>query len=60
MLNVHSANVTSFKANLENYKMENILDNRNNFWEISCLMLDKIEGSANYLVNREESPKRVK
>ena len=29
-----SADVTSFKANLENYKMDKILDSRNNFWEI--------------------------
>ena len=29
-----SADVTSFKANLGNYKMEKILEGRNNFWEI--------------------------
>ena len=34
--------------------METNLDSRNNFRQISCLILDKIEGNTNYLVNKHK------
>ena len=34
--------------------MEKILDSRNNFREISCLILDKIDGNTNYFVNKHK------
>ena len=47
-----SADVNSFKANLENYKMENMdTIDTGNFWEISHHVLNKIE-CVNYLINR--------
>ena len=34
--------------------MEKIIDSRNNFREISCLILDKIDGNTYYFVNKHK------
>ena len=47
-----SADVNSFKANLENYKMENMdTIDTGIFWEISYHVLNKIE-CVNYLISK--------
>ena len=43
-----SVDVPSFKSNLEIFKREN------NYWEVSNLIINKIEGNSNYLVNKQK------
>ena len=48
-----SNDVNIFKANLEKFKKECTARNENNFWEVSNLILDKIEGNPSYLANKD-------
>ena len=44
-----SGSVTSFKINLDKFKFESVNSSSNNFWEVSNLIIDKIEGNPNYI-----------
>ena len=49
-----SENVLDFKINLEKFKKDGIKRNiKFNFWESSDLIIEKIEGNPNYLVNKD-------
>ena len=48
----NSTSVEQFKVHLELYKKQSINDINGNFWEVSNIVLDKIEGK-NYLKNKE-------
>ena len=47
-----SSSVEMFKANLESFKKECIKSTDCNFWEVSRILLDKIEGPS-YVHNKE-------
>ena len=49
----NSSNVDMFKANLESFKKGCISINENNFWDVSRILLEKIEGPS-YLQNKEK------
>ena len=49
----NSVDVNSFKINLDRFKKECIHSDDNNFWEVSNLVLSKIEGNASYLERKE-------
>lgn len=49
-----SENVLDFKINLEKFKIDTVNSNINNFWEISSLIIEKIEGHRSYLVNKDK------
>ena len=49
-----SDSVTDFKINLEKFKKESVDQSCNNFWEVSNVILDKIEGNPNYLSRKEK------
>ena len=46
-----SSSVHDFKINLNQFKMDNISFETNNFWEVSDEVISKIEGD-NYLINK--------
>ena len=48
-----SVDVPSFKSNFEIFKRHCSHNSENNYWEVSNLIIDKIEGKSNYLVNRQ-------
>ena len=50
----NSVDVNSFKINLDRFKKECIHSDDNNYWEVSNLILDKLEGNASY-IDRKES-----
>ena len=49
-----SGSVTSFKINLDKFKFESVNSSSNNFWEVSDLIIDKIEGNPNYMTRKEK------
>ena len=49
-----SDSVLDFKVNLETFKRESSDHNVNNFWEISNIIIDKIEGNPNYLTRKDK------
>ena len=46
-----SKSVNSFKSNLQNFKNNSIMTDLGNYWEVSDIVLGKIEGK-NYLTNK--------
>ena len=48
-----SSSVNMFKMNLEIFKKESIDTKDSNFWDVSRVILDKIEGTS-YLKNKEK------
>ena len=44
----NSQDVNEFKANLDRFKKESIHSDENNFWEVSRIILEKIEGNPCY------------
>ena len=51
--NKFSGSVTSFKINLDKFKFESVNSSSKNFWEVSNLIIDKIEGNPNYITRKE-------
>ena len=49
-----SVHVPFFKSNLEIFKRDCSHNSENNYWEVSNLKIDKIEGMSNYLVNKQK------
>ena len=49
-----SGSVTSFKMNLDKFKFESVYSSSNNFWEVSDLIINKIEGNPNYMTRKEK------
>ena len=49
-----SVDVPSFKSNLEIFKRDCSHNSENNYWEVSNLIINKIEGNSNYLVNKQK------
>ena len=49
-----SVDVPSFKSNLEIFKRDCSHNSEHNYWEISNLIINKIEGNSNYLVNKQK------
>ena len=49
-----SNSVDSFKANLEKFKKECSSSHNDNYWEVSNLIIDKIEGKSAYLENKDK------
>ena len=49
-----SKNVNCFKSNLEKFKKSTHDRNIDHFWEVSEIIIDKIEGSASYLENKSK------
>ena len=47
-----SENVINFKIKLYKFKNESVDSWSNNFWEVSNLIINKIEGNPNYLINK--------
>ncbi len=45
-----------FKFNLETFKNESISTKHSNYWDVSRVLLEKIEGNS-YLVNKEKHNK---
>ena len=54
-----SDSVDHFKVNLESYKSNCIMADTDNFWEVSNILINKIE-SDSYLLNREKHVKYLK
>ena len=46
--------LTSFKINLEIFKRDCSHNSENNYWEVSNLIIDKIEGNSNYLIKEQK------
>ena len=55
----NSGSVTDFKINLEAFKSNNVEIDSGNFWEVSDLVLEKIEGT-NYIKNKERQVKYLR
>ena len=49
-----SVDVPSFKSNLEIFKRDCSHNSEHNYWEVSNLIINKIEGNSNYLVNKQK------
>ena len=49
----NSEDVDHFKINLDKFKKESIHTDNDNYWEVSRIILDKIEGNLNYITNKE-------
>ena len=49
-----SKSINDFKVKLENYKNKYMHDSINNYWEISNMIIDRIEGNAHYLSNKSK------
>ena len=49
-----SENVLDFKINLEKFKSQSVNSSFNNFWEVSNMIIDKIEGNPRYLENKNK------
>ena len=49
-----SDSVTDLKINIEKFRKESVDQSCNNFWEVSNVILDKIEGNPNYLSHKEK------
>ena len=50
-----SEDVAKFKCNLEKFKMESANSgNSDHYWEVSRLIIDKIEGNPNYSLNKNK------
>ena len=49
-----SVDVPSFKANLEIFKRDCLHSSQNNYWEVSNMIIDKIEGNHNYIANKDK------
>ena len=49
----NSRDINEFKSNLEIFKTNCNSSHDNNYWEVSNLIIEKIEGS-NYLANKEK------
>ena len=49
-----SENVLDFKINLAKYKSHSVNCSINNFWEVSNMIIDKIEGNPRYLENKNK------
>ena len=47
-----SVDVANFKINLERFKKESIHSSKDNYWEVSDIVISKIEGNPNYLANK--------
>ena len=45
--------MTNFKSNLEKFKTESFNTCRYKFWDISQIIIDKIEGNPNYQSNKD-------
>ena len=48
----NSINVNIFKSNLEKFKKSMSERNSDYFWEVSEIIIDKIEGNSSYLKNK--------
>ena len=48
----NSQDVNQFKVNLDRFKKECIHSDDNNFWEVSRIILEKIEGNPSYTSNK--------
>ena len=48
----NSINVNIFKSNLEKFKKSTSERNSEYFWEVSEIIIDKIEGNSSYLKNK--------
>ena len=46
--------VNSFKSNLDNFKKRAINRSDDYFWEVSNIIIDKIEGCQNYSANKSK------
>ena len=53
----NSEDVKSFKINLDRFKKECVDSDSNNFWEVSELVISRIEGNSDYLSNKERHNK---
>ena len=49
-----SGNVLDFKINLEKFKSQSVNSSFNNFWEVSNMIIDKIEGNPRCLENKNK------
>ena len=49
-----SVDVPSFKSNLEIFKRDCSHNSEHNYWEVSNLIINKIEGNSNYLINKQK------
>ena len=49
-----SVDVPSIKSNLEIFKRDCSHNSEHNYWEVSSLIINKIEGNSNYLVNKQK------
>ena len=50
-----SEDVAKFKCNLDKFKMESANSvNSDHFWDVSRLIIDKIEGNPNYSINKNK------
>ena len=49
-----SVGVPSFKSNLEMCKRDCSHNSENYYWEVLNLIINKIEGNSNYLVNKHK------
>ena len=49
-----SENVLDFKINLEKFKSQSVNSSFNNYWEVSNMIIDKIEGNPRYLENKNK------
>ena len=46
--------INDFKVKLENYKNKYMHDSSNNYWEISNMIIDRIEENVHYLSNKRK------
>ena len=51
-------NVLDFKINLEKFKSQSVNSSFNNFWDVSNMIIDKIEGNPRYLENNSYSNRK--
>ena len=46
--------VLDFKINLEKFKSQSVNSSFYNFWEVTNMIIDKIEGNPRYLENKNK------
>ena len=49
-----SENFLDFKINFEKFKSQSVNSSFHNFWEVSNMIIDKIEGNPRYLENKNK------